>query len=313
MTSLLWGVNIMTDVDQAAARKIAATLFGAVYADGSLDSTAQESRITQINGLRIAVLGEPADAAPTADLALSELKAMDRAAEASGLDKAAASLAGVTALLTGLFTGVGFSTGDFARMIRDSPFKGFSFLILASLAILLGTFAFVINAAQSPWKLRAEKAAVYVGILFAATAFFLASWGLSQGASAATTPTISASFDTSATPPILKVTIGSSDVPRQERIVTTAWGADRTGKWTVLSHLSSGAASDGTADGSMTISNTNSYTQIEIIAAIAATDTTPPASPTTPCPSDMSCVILPGGLATPSPSPSTSASSSSAS
>jgi hypothetical protein len=112
----------MTDMDaaeQRSARKLAAGLFGAVYADDSLDTTAQESRITQINKLRIAVLTEPADAPPAADLALSELQAMNRAAEVSGLNKAAASLAGVTALLTGLFTGIGFSIGDFARMIRD--------------------------------------------------------------------------------------------------------------------------------------------------------------------------------------------------
>jgi hypothetical protein len=258
------------------------------------------------------VLTEPADAPPAADLALSELKAMNRAAEVSGLNKAAASLAGVTVLLTGLFTGIGFSTGDFTRMIRDFAAQGFAFLILASAAILLGTFAFVINASESDLKLRVERAAVYIGILFAAAAFCLAAWGLSQGASAATTPTIDASFDTSATPPILKVAIASSDVPRQERIVTTAWGADSTGKWTVLSHLSSGPSSDGTADASMTVNNVNTYAEIEVIAAVSATDTTPSASPVTPCPSDMSCVTLPGGMATPSASASASTSTSSA-
>jgi hypothetical protein len=74
---------------------------------------------------------------------------MDRAAEIPSLDNAAKILTGITALVTGLFTGIGFTTGDFIRMIRDFPGKGIAFLVLASTALLIGSFAFVVNAYRS--------------------------------------------------------------------------------------------------------------------------------------------------------------------
>ena len=218
-------------------------------------------------------------------------------------------MAGVTTVLAGLYTGIGFSTGDLDRMIRDHVSQGLIFLILAGVAILLGTFAFVIDGSYSSVNLNLERGAVYVGIGCAATAFCLVAWGLSQGASAATTPTIAASFDTSTASPVLNVTVASSDVPNKDRIITTVWGADSEGNWKLLNHLSSGAASDGTANASMTVDNADSYTEIEVVASVAASDSTPPASPTLPCPGDMSCVTLFKGLTTSSSSASTSSAS----
>ena len=203
-----WSVfeaGIMTVADDAKKMAvaneiegIAASLFGAVYADGSLDTTAQESMIRKLMGCAL----------------LCSVKQQTRflcGPCALGAQGHGTSGRGFWPEQGSGILGRRHRAADWAvywhwlldrrlaRMIRDFPFQGLAFLILASVAILLGTFAFVINASKSDFQLGAERVAVYFGILCAAAAC-LASWGLSQGASAATTPTIAASFDTSATP-----------------------------------------------------------------------------------------------------------------
>jgi hypothetical protein len=180
-------------------------LLGEIFVDASSDASAQESKVKNVLDLRSDALGEDEG---KAKCSLLQLEAMDRATEIPSLDKAAKYLASITVLLTGLFTGIGFSTGDFIRMTRDFQGVGIAFLILASTALLLGTFAFVINGCRSSLNLWSERIAVYLGIACAAAAFILAAWGLAQGASAGPTrPTISASFDTTSNPPVLKVSM----------------------------------------------------------------------------------------------------------
>src|SRR5262249_9742695 len=153
-----------------------------------------------------------------AQTALNDLQGLARGSEIPSLDNAAKALAGVTALLTGLFTGLGFATGDFVRMYRDFAPQGLAFLILSSVALLLGTFAFVINGYRSNLNLWAERIAIYLGIGCAAFAFVLAAWGLSQGASnGPTRPSISASFDQS-NPPLLTVNFVVSGVSRSQHL-----------------------------------------------------------------------------------------------
>jgi hypothetical protein len=285
------------------AKGIAAGLIGSIYADSSLDATTQETKLDGVLKLRSAVLGLNGAAAPAGgtspDLALTELEAMNRAAEIPSLDNAAKILTGITALVTGLFTGIGFTTGDFIRMIRDFPGQGIAFLVLASMALLLGTFAFVINAYRSSLNLWLERAAVYAGIACAGASFILASWGLAQGASAGQTrPVISASFNTSSGTPVLDVSVSSSNVPRSEHLTATVWGDGAHG-WTVLSSLVTGPAPDGTDNASITVNNVSTYTQIQVTALLSSADVPTNPSPPQGCSASTSCFVL-VGVGTPS-------------
>jgi hypothetical protein len=291
-------------------------LLGAIFTDSSLDAAGKQSRIDEVLGLRSTAIGEaevPLTQAPEAtkappapgkeaqDLAWAQLEAMDRAAEIPNLDNAAKALAGVTTLLTGLFTGVGFTNGDFERMFRDFRLQSILFVSLASAAIILGAFAFAVNAYRSRKNLIYERAAVYVGIACAATAFGFAAWGLSQGASAGSTrPAISASFTTVSDSPALSVSVTSSAVPRTDHLNTTVWGLKAKG-WTVLSNLVNGPAPDGTDNVNVTVSNVTAYTKVEVQASLSAKDVPPPPAPKN-CSRGVSCFTL-AGFSVPSPSP----------
>jgi len=281
-------------------RGIVAGLFGAIFADSGLDTEAQNSKVQKVNTLRTQALNA-ADIA-NADFAFFELQAMNRAAEIPSLNRAAASLAGITVLVTGLFTGIGFTTGDFTRMVRDIQWAGIAFLILASVALLLGTFAVVINPYRAQKNLWAERVAVYFGIACAAAAFILASWGLAQGASAGPTrPTISASFDMTSNIPVLKVSVSSSDVPDLLHLMVTVWG-QRADRWVDLSNLVTGPTHDGADNADITVSNVAPYTTIVVNALLSSIDVT--AKPPQPdqCSTGMSCFTI-VGLGTSSPTP----------
>jgi hypothetical protein len=285
-------------------KEIASGLAGAIYADTSLTADAQTAEIDAVDQLRATALGEPAAGGPPpvqadVELAKSKLEARGRAAEIPSLDNAAKILTGVTALVTGLFTGIGFSSGDFVRMIRDFWLQGFIFLVAAGLALFLGTFAFVIDAYRSSTNLKWERAAVYVGIICAGVAFGMAAWGLSQGASVGPTrPTISASFNTTASPPALTVSASSADVPRSEHLTTTVWGKDAS-SWVVISTLVNGPTVDGAVSTSITIDNTASYTELEATAFLTAKNTPSSKTPPADCSADVSCTLLPGPASTP--------------
>jgi hypothetical protein len=288
------------------ANSLAEGLFGATFAS-TMSWTDQEAKIEDINGYRTAALGTAAGANDAGEVALLKLKAMSRAAEIPGLDASAKALVGVTVLITGLFTGIGFSTGDFVRMIRDHWGQGFLFLILASVALLVGTFAVAINAYRSQFNLWTERIALYAGVVCAAAAFGLGAWGLSQGASSATTPTISAAFSTTA-PATLSVTASSSDVPRKEHMILHAWGFDQTQKkWDSIDDYDLPPASDGTINSTLSLSPVDSYTTIEIDAQVTGAKDTTVTSPPVPCPVDTSCLTM-QGLAAPAATPSATAS-----
>ena len=290
---------------QKEIKEIAAGLLGAIFADSSLNMETQKSKVKDVGDLRSVALGQGGTAGqPQAlgdELALSELEAMNRAAEIPSLNKAAASLAGITVLLTGLFTGIGFSTGDFIRMIRDFQGIGIAFLILASIALLLGTFAFVINAYRSSLNLWSERIAVYLGIACAATAFVLAAWGIAQGASAGPTrPTISASFDRTSNTPVLKVSVSSSDVPRSEHLTATVWGKRGNG-WIVLGDLITGPTRDGSDNANITVDNVMPYSTIVINAFLSSKDVSLVSTPPNECSTGTSCFQI-AGFSTSSPS-----------
>jgi hypothetical protein len=297
----------IADGEKAEAKVIVGGLIGSIYADSSLDEATQKSKIDDVLAKYSSALGPGGPASPADEndpqLAWEELQAMDRAAEIPSLDNAAKILTGVTALVTGLFVGIGFTTGDFVHMIRDFQWKGITFLILVSLALLLGTFAFVVNAYRSLRNLRLERGAVYLGIVCAGTAFILASWGLAQGSSAAQTrPVISASFNTSSGTPVLDVSASSSNVPRSEHLTVIVWGDTAQG-WNVLSSLVTGPTPDGTDNASITVNNNvSTYTEIRVHAFLSSADI-PPSSRPHECSSYTSCFRL-VGLAAPSPSPS---------
>jgi len=293
------------DEREEIVRDITPGLLSSIYADTSLSSDAQQSKITQVETLSSTALGKSTPPAQpggpavqvdeaTAQAALSQLEAMDRAEEIPSLDTAAKALVGITALLTGLFTGIGFTTGDFVRMIRDFQGPGIAFLILVSIALLLGTFAFLINAYRSQTNLRLEQFAIYIGIACAAAAFTFASWGIAQGASAGPTrPAIAASFDTSSNNPMLKVTANSSDVPRAEHLTAMVWGETDKG-WTLLSHVVVGPDHNGAAATSMTINNVSSYTLITAAAWLSSTDNSVDNAPSNGCAPNVSCIRLVG-------------------
>jgi hypothetical protein len=286
------------DPDKSKNKKVKESvtgLLGFIFSDTS-DTMAQD-KADKVLKLRSSALGK--DGAD-AEASLLQLEAMDRATEIPSLNKAAASLAGITVLLTGLFTGIGFSTGDFIRMIRDFQGVGIAFLILASTALILGTFAFVINGCRSTLNLWSERIAVYLGIACAAVAFILAAWGIAQGASAgATRPTISASFDTTSGTPVLKVSVSSSDVPRSEHLTATVWGK-RGGGWVVLGNLITGPTRDGANNANITVNNIMPYSTIVVNALLSAKDISLAPAPRNGCSTGMSCFQI-AGFGTPSP------------
>jgi hypothetical protein len=218
---------VVHPIPPAQVNGVAAGLLGAIAAANAANAADQSTHVQQ---LRDTVLGLPpagGGAAPTPDQqtgAWLELQALERGAEIPSLDNAAKALVGLTASITGLFTGIGFATGDFIRMIRDDPGAGLTFLILAGVTLLVGTFAFVVDSYKSNRNLWIERIGVYFGIVCGGAAFVVAAVGISQGASAGSTrPTITASFGGS-NPSTLTVEVKSADVPRSENLTTRFGG-----------------------------------------------------------------------------------------
>src|SRR5579862_4090835 len=253
--------------DPGEVNELVAGLLGAIDVGGAADAADQRQNVLSLGDKALGkhADGQPAPSDDDQTGALLQLQALARAAEIPSLDNAAKALTGVTALLTGLFTGIGFTTGDFVRMIRDSAALGFIFLVMASLALLLGTFAFVVNAYRSRMNLWAERVAVYAGIFFAGVAFICAGWWISQGAGAgATRPTIQASINTSSNgPPSLSVSVASAEVPRNEDLTTTVWGHEANG-WTVLRHEVGGPSQDGSATATISVNNVAAFDQLSV-------------------------------------------------
>jgi len=271
--------------DPEEVNEVAAGLLGAIAVEAASNAADQSKNVED---LRATVLGQTptGGSAPTPEeqaAAWLDLQALGRGAEIPSLDNAAKALVGITVAITGLFTGIGFVNGDFVRMARDFPAQGLTFLIGAGLALLLGTFAFVINAYRSNKNLWAERIAVYFGIFCSAVALIFAAWGLSQGASAGSTrPTIAAHFDSSTNPPSLSVEVKSADVPRSEGLTTTIWGST-AGTWSVLRHADTGPGHDGSIDDSIPVSDISGYDQVAIESYLASSNTAIPLAPPAEC------------------------------
>ncbi len=203
---------------------------------------------------------------------LAQLQGMARSSEVAKLDRAATVLAGITTVVTGLFTAFGFGSGDYQRMFRDLFIQSFLFLIFTGAALFLGTFAFVVNAQKSDVNLWVERIAVYVGIGCAGAALVLGSWGLSQGQSAGPTrPGISATINTSGTSQVLDVTSQSAAVPRWEHLKVTIWAKDARG-WNVLRDDIVGPGRDGTVNDSIAVPYKSSYIQVVAAASLESGD-----------------------------------------
>jgi hypothetical protein len=239
------------------ADELATSLKAGLAASGKYDDPTKalaqhyDQLVTQAKpGLTAAqTAGDEADKAPDASdarAAIAELQGDVRAQEIPGLDKAAQILTGIVALITGLFTGLGFVTGDFVRMFRDFFKLGLAFVLCAGLAMFLGTFAFLINSYRSNKNLRFEKIAIYAGVILAVAAFVLAACGISLGASNGTTkPTISASADSGSVPTV-SIQMASADLPRTAAADLGVWGRTTAdGEWTLLRWQVSGPTHDG--------------------------------------------------------------------
>lgn len=267
--------------EQWQFKRMVASVLGSIYADSTITTEAdREAKVNYVMGLVETARSDSVSPGEPENARL-EVRALYRASEVPGLDSAAKALTGVTAALTALFTGIGFSTGDFARMIRDHQDFGLAFIILVGVALLLGSFAVSINAYKSAWNLRGERLALRAGIACATVAFICAAWGLSQGASATqTSPSISASFDTTGKSPVLKVTAGSSAVPQSRVLAATVWGKPpNSTAWQVLTYVVAGPDHDGDASLTISVDDVSTYAHIVAQAGLSARGAAVPSLP----------------------------------
>jgi hypothetical protein len=92
----------------------------------------------------------------------------------AGLDKAAKILVTAFTTITAALTAAGFAAGDFTFFYRNHLSWALVYLILAAVAIFVGTFAFLVDSVEAQWKLRAEQAAIYLGVASFGIAFIIA-------------------------------------------------------------------------------------------------------------------------------------------
>jgi hypothetical protein len=152
-----------------------------------------------------------------------------RVSTVASLDKAAGILVATFVTLTAAFTAVGFAAADYTSFYRNYLGWAIAYLVLAIFAVLVGTFAFLIDAVADNWKLRAEQLFIYLGVVAFGAAFVIAAWGLAIGASSGNDrPQLTASLTTSKTErtTALSATATRSAVSRSHVLVMTFWGFD---------------------------------------------------------------------------------------
>ena len=271
------------------ADELATSLKSALLASNA-DATTNQAQVKLFDDLVTTAKVNALDAkddeegasAVKARAAIQQLQACVRSQEIPSLDAAAKILAGVTALITGLFTGLGFATGDFVRMYRDYFSIGLSFLLCAGIALLLGTFAFLINSYRSQRNLWFERIAIYFGVTLTGGAVVLAAVGLSLGASNGTSrPVISATISPGAMP-TASLQVMSNSVPRSEFATVVVWGDSVSGAWNLLRTVVSGPSNDGVIDISIGSINTGGYSQLLAMATVGYSPTTTSSSLMTP-------------------------------
>ena len=295
--------------EQSKREKIAAALFGEVFANTSLsgaDQTAQLQQIRDILGQAYppGSAADPAAPAATADpgaaaadpsgrTAQIELDAMGRAAQIPAWDTAAKALVGIFAVAATAYTAVGLTDGDLLHFVRNDHMAGFVLLLLAGFTIFIGSFAIVTNAYASDTNLVLEKSAVCAGILAAFAAVAIGFYGLIwRSAPPPTRPAITDSVTAGKTP-AASITATSANVPADGRLQLRVWGLDSSGNWVILDDIAIGPDNGGAASAAASVSDASGYTKLEAAAALSAADL-PTAIGACPAgaPTDLACAVV---------------------
>ncbi|MBV9310562.1 MAG: hypothetical protein JOZ73_07015 [Solirubrobacterales bacterium] len=196
-----------------------------------------------------------------------------RAPVVAQLDKAAKILIATITTITAALTAAGFAAGDFTFFYRNHLFWALVYLILAAIAIFVGTFAFLVDSVEKRWKLRAEQIAIYLGVAAFGVAFIIAVWGLAAGASGGLDrPVLSADLTGSqaAGTTVITAKANRSAVPRSNTLVTSVWGVPAHGSGFVsLRYDVVGASSDGTVSDSVDVPvHSGAYGSFVVTAAV---------------------------------------------
>ena len=209
-------------------------------------------------------------------------------ATVAALDKAAQILVAAVTTITGVLIAAGFALGDFTSFYRNHFGAGLAFLLLSVAAIIIGTFAFLIDAVESENKLRAEVAAVYVGVVAFGAAFVIAAVGLASGTSSGSDRpvlTTGVTTDKTAGTTTVTATASRSAVPHSSALAVALWGVENAQspfvllRYDVVGPKSDGTASD-TADATVA---SNAYTQFVATAVVAAPPASAPTAPPNNC------------------------------
>jgi hypothetical protein len=235
--------QVRTKADAKSLATLGAAALKEALATDKVDATLA-GQITEAVGEQVAVITTIAGDAGVPESPLNPdlrralaafLDGVDRANRAdlvATLDRAAAILVTAFTVISGALVAAGFAVGDFPRFYRNYFGSALAFLILAGFAILVGTFAFLIDAVESTWKLRLEQAAIYTGVVAFAAAFAIAAWGLAYGSSGRTDrPTLTTALATSmsqagqnqVTTYDVTARATRSGVQRSDALVTTVW------------------------------------------------------------------------------------------
>ena len=294
--------------EQSKRGKIAAALFGEVFANTSLsvaDQTAQLNLIRNILGEAYppgsaaapAAGADPGAAAadPTGRTAQIELDAMDRAAQIPAWDAAAKALVGIFTVAATAYTAVGLTNGDLLHFVRNDHTAGFVLLLLAGFTIFIGSFAIVTNAYASDTNLVLEKSAVCTGIVAAFAAVGIGFYGIIwRSVPPPTRPAITDSVTAGKTP-AASITVGSANVPADGRLQLRVWGLDSSGDWVLLDDIAIGPDNNGAASTTVSVSDASAYTKLEGAAALSVADL-PTATAIGACPAsapaDLACSVV---------------------
>jgi hypothetical protein len=211
----------------------------------------------------------------------------ERVTTVAALDKAALSLVAAFTTITAALTTVGFATGDYTGFYRNYLGWALAYLILAIVAVLIGTFAFLIDAVQDNVRLRIEQFAIYAGIVAFGVSFCIAASGLAVGSSGGSNrPAISASVIISKTDGTaeVKAQVDRSDVQRSDALTVAVWGDDaKTSLYELLEIDVTGPDKAGAVTEMIdTVEPSASYRDFVISASVgpapAAIPTAPPAN-----------------------------------
>lgn len=242
--------TITAAIDKTLTNLQARSADAQAAADACRAATTQDDALVQ---WRAAVAAR--DAAQSESQTLEQsIGQAERAPVVAGLDTAAKILIATFTTITAALTAAGFAAGDVTSFYRNHQFWAFLYLILAAIAILVGTFAFLVDSVEAQWKMRLEQWAIYGGVIAFGAAFIIAVWGLAAGASAGLDrPVLSAQLTGSpSSGTTITASASRSAVQRSDTLVTSIWGVSADGKKFVpLRYDVVGASSDGSVSDSL--------------------------------------------------------------